>query len=207
MINPEIFASIATQYNLQGAEIAKIVSDAIAYAARRNSRAAIMVSSRDMAALLMKERSEADTQKAHEILSEAVRILFASMYHINLISLSRSAPEDCITTMQRLERERQQYESAMTRVAQIVFPAYELILVYRHDHEEDEMEFWRQRWRKCGGILRRGRMIALKTNPIWKRISAFGLPYPPFAINSGVGVADVERDVCIKMGIPLPKMI
>ena len=48
---------------------------------------------------------------------------------------------------------------------------------------------------------RGGRMIALKTDPIWMRISAFGLPWPPFDFNSGMGVRNVRRREAVNLGL------
>ena len=54
-------------------------------------------------------------------------------------------------------------------------------------------------------------MIALKTDPIWTKISRFGHPWPPFDFNSGMGVRDVSRADAIRLGViqaadPPPKM-
>ena len=60
------------------------------------------------------------------------------------------------------------------------------------------------RWKEAGGKLTDGRMIALLNDPIWERISRFGLPYPPFDFNSGMGVAAVSRSDAIKLGVISP---
>ena len=41
--------------------------------------------------------------------------------------------------------------------------------------------------------MAQGDMIAGVNNPIWARISRFGLPYPPFDFNSGMGVKLIPR--------------
>lgn len=69
------------------------------------------------------------------------------------------------------------------------WPAQEL---YRLEARENERD-WLARWRAAGGRSFGGRMIALKNDPIWTEISAFGLPYPPFDYNSGMDVRDVDR--------------
>lgn len=60
---------------------------------------------------------------------------------------------------------------------------------------------WSQRWADAGGQFFGGRMVALKTDPIWKRVSRFELPYPPFDFNSGMGVRDVARNEAEDMGL------
>jgi hypothetical protein len=46
-----------------------------------------------------------------------------------------------------------------------------------------------------------GRMIALKTDPIWTDISAFDLPYAPFDYNSGMDLRDIDRDEAVDLGL------
>jgi hypothetical protein len=60
------------------------------------------------------------------------------------------------------------------------------------------------RWLEAGGQLYDDRMIALVNDPIWSDISAFGLPYPPFDFNSGMGVAGVNRQDALKLGVIAP---
>ena len=59
---------------------------------------------------------------------------------------------------------------------------------------------WEERWRSAGGKFFNGRMIAEINSPIWRKISRFGLPYPPFDFNSGMGVEPVRRDEAINLG-------
>jgi len=80
------------------------------------------------------------------------------------------------------------------------FPAQELLRV-----EERQMKRnWPQRWMEHGGKFFGGRMIALKNDPIWEKISDFGTPWPPFAFNSGMGVQDIERDEAEAIGLLAP---
>ena len=60
---------------------------------------------------------------------------------------------------------------------------------------------WIQRWRDAGGKFYRGKMIALKDDPIWIRISRFRNPYPPFDFNSGMSVRDVDRQTAVDLGL------
>ena len=90
------------------------------------------------------------------------------------------------------------------------FPAQELLRVAPRDKVRD----WPQRWQDAGGRFfggaadyPEGRMIALKTDPIWSRISRFGLPYPPYDFNSGMGVEDVDREEAEKIGLIKPSTV
>lgn len=80
------------------------------------------------------------------------------------------------------------------------FPAQELI------REEARMvpRDWKQRWAAAGGSFFGGRMIALKTDPIWSAISRFGTPWPPFDFGSGMGVEDVDREEAERLGLLQP---
>jgi hypothetical protein len=60
---------------------------------------------------------------------------------------------------------------------------------------------WKQRWQEAGGELAQGRMVALKTSPIWENLSVFGLPYPPFDFGSGMGLMEIDRDEAISLGL------
>ena len=63
-------------------------------------------------------------------------------------------------------------------------------------------ESWPDRWEEAGGELTDdGRMIALKTDPIWADISAFDRPWPPFDFESGMGVRDIARDEAEELGL------
>lgn len=77
------------------------------------------------------------------------------------------------------------------------FPAQELIRV------EDRMKprDWIARWQEAGGQLFDGRMIALKSDPIWRKISRFDKPWPPFDFGSGMGVEDVSHEEAIAVGL------
>ena len=81
--------------------------------------------------------------------------------------------------------------------ALLAFPAQELIRVRNSKEQRD----WQARWIAAGGTLTNGRMVALKTDPIWIALSRFGTPYPPFDFNSGMGVKDISRREAIALGV------
>src|SRR6185369_16237886 len=83
------------------------------------------------------------------------------------------------------------------------WPAQELIRVMNFDAvARGTARDWPGRWDDEGGeFFGAGRMIALKNAPIWKDISRFELPYPPFDFNSGMDVQDIERDEAIALGL------
>jgi hypothetical protein len=77
------------------------------------------------------------------------------------------------------------------------WPAQELIRVIDSRVKRD----WPARWAEAGGEFFGPRMVALKNDPIWTRLSRFGLPYPPFDFNSGMDVRDVDRDEAMALGL------
>lgn len=80
------------------------------------------------------------------------------------------------------------------------YPAQELVRVRRSRTTRD----WEARWTAAGGTLTDGRMVALKTDPIWQNISRFQKPYPPFDFGSGMGLQDIERDEAETLGLITP---
>lgn len=80
------------------------------------------------------------------------------------------------------------------------FPAQELVRISPRINQRD----WRGRWLDAGGALKNGRMVALKTDAIWTRISRFGTPWPPFDFGSGMGLMDVDRSEAEDLGLIRP---
>lgn len=77
------------------------------------------------------------------------------------------------------------------------WPAQELVRVIDSKEKRD----WASRWAEAGGLFFGGRMIALKNDPIWQKLSRFGTPYPPFDFNSGMDVSDIDRDEATALGL------
>ncbi len=85
-----------------------------------------------------------------------------------------------------------------------VWPCQELVRVVDAEEPRD----WEARWKRVGGQLYAGRMIALKNSDIWDRLGdpaifkdGLGNPYPPFAFGSGMRVEDVSRDEAEELGV------
>ena len=97
------------------------------------------------------------------------------------------------------------YLAATSTGALMAFPAYEFIRVYQRKVPRAD---WRVRWdsaaRAVGwqGVARgTPRMVALKTSPIWARLSRFDNPFPPFDFGSGMGLDDVDAADCRELGL------
>ena len=81
------------------------------------------------------------------------------------------------------------------------FPAQELIRILPRLKHRD----WPAKWEDEGGVLLDGdRMVALKTDPIWMKISRFGTPWPPFDYGSGMGLRDLDREEAETLGLIQP---
>jgi len=85
-----------------------------------------------------------------------------------------------------------------------MYPCQELYRAFDRSEQRD----WPQRWRDAGGRFfsgnggySEGRMIAVKNEPIWEEISAFGEPYPPFDFDSGMSLRDINREEAITLGL------
>ncbi len=98
-------------------------------------------------------------------------------------------------------REYAKYVRGQDSDALYMYPAQEFLRVEDRNVPRTD---WQSRWRAAGGKIFGGRMVALKSDPVWTNLSRFGRPYPPFDFGSGMGVEDVDRDDAIDMGL-LPK--
>jgi hypothetical protein len=86
-------------------------------------------------------------------------------------------------------------------------PCYELIRV----RSKVEIRDWPLVWEEAGGTFHGtpgpdypgapGRMIALKTDPIWLVISRFKTPWPPFQPDSGMGLRSVRWKEAEALGL------
>lgn len=90
-----------------------------------------------------------------------------------------------------------QYLAAMDADILSEWPAWELVRITPKKAPRN----WLARWQAAGGTLHEGRMIALKTSPVWTSLSRFGKPHPPFDFNSGMGVEEVDRDTAEQLGL------
>ena len=89
------------------------------------------------------------------------------------------------------------WKTGQDSVALDNFPAQELSRVEDRKVERD----WNARWASAGGQFYAGRMIALKTDPVWQKISRFGTPWPPFDYGSGMGVESISREEAEQLGV------
>jgi hypothetical protein len=88
------------------------------------------------------------------------------------------------------------------------YPAQRLMRIEDREHPRPSW-FWPDRWAlafaKVGGAgAIEDEMIALKTSPIWSKLSRFGTPWPPFDYESGMGLEDVSRDEAEAVGLLAP---
>src|SRR6266404_7965781 len=75
------------------------------------------------------------------------------------------------------------------------YPARELVQVEIGSEPYD----WNARWTQSGGQMHGGRMIALRNDPVWLRISDFGHPHPPFAFESSMDAIDTSRVEAVEL--------
>ena len=80
------------------------------------------------------------------------------------------------------------------------FPAQELLPSTARNPRDD----WEPRWIRAGGALVDGRLVALKTDPIWSAISRFGTPWTPFDFGSTRQLRDLDRAEAQALGLIRP---
>ena len=110
--------------------------------------------------------------------------------------LSQARLDVIIKTNVAQARGYMQYAEGMSPGAFAAFPAQEFT---RIAHRRNQRQDWPQRWKAAGGNTYGGRMIALKDDPVWERLSVFGNPFPPFDWGSGMGVLDVDSKTAIQL--------
>lgn len=85
-------------------------------------------------------------------------------------------------------------------------PAQELVRFESAREPRDWKTRWRNAWAGLPASERRkalpDRMIALTDCAIWRAISRWGDPYPPFDYNSGMDVVPVDYETAVALGLP-----
>lgn len=64
---------------------------------------------------------------------------------------------------------------------------------------------WVRLWKGYGGKLTQGRMIALRDDPIWRKLNRFGWDHAPWDFNSGMDTRWIARGQARRLGLPLPE--
>ena len=77
------------------------------------------------------------------------------------------------------------------------WPAQEFLKV---GYGEESLD-WPARWRAAGGRTFGDRMVALKDDPVWYRMSDFGYPFPPFVVVSHMGLRAIDRRDAMSLGL------
>lgn len=99
-------------------------------------------------------------------------------------------------------REYARFQAGQDAAILDAYPCQELIRLWEPKGGPEARRDWPQRWIDAGGVFYdEGRMIAAKDDPIWKAISRFGRPWPPFDYNSGMGLEDIDRDEAEQLGV------
>lgn len=86
----------------------------------------------------------------------------------------------------RLERGYIRWMKGQERAMLDTWPAKEITVVANK-------EAYETRWAEAGGVLVRGRMVALMNDPVWAGFSPFGVPYEPFDFDGSLRVRGILR--------------
>ena len=143
-------------------------------------------------ALLCLEPKDKARQQIFQILSKenspntaTARCMIKDVLRDNGHTVDHEKIQLCIDTFQGLTNGFAHWFHEPSEGYKEQYPAWELTKVM----QVEESVNWTERWQGCGGkIYSNDRMAALITDPIWLKISDFGFPFPPFALNSGIGL-------------------
>ena len=88
------------------------------------------------------------------------------------------------------------------------WPAQRLVRIEERERPRPSW-YWPDRWSESFAAVNGvgaidELMVALKTSPIWAKLSMFGTPWPPFAWGSGMGLEDVDREEAESLGLIAP---
>lgn len=155
-------------------------------------------------ALLCLEPKDKAREQIFQILSKekspntaAARCMIKDVLRDNGHAVDHERIQMCIDTFQRLTNGLARWLHKPSEDDKELYPAWELTKVL----QAEELVDWTERWQKCGGKIYSGdRMAAPKDDPIWLKISDFGFPFPPFALNSGMGWFEVSRQEFLDLG-------
>jgi len=115
-----------------------------------------------------------------------------------------------IQTAVRMASAMRDWRDCQPESVLLMWPAAEFYFAEGHDEPWD----WKDVWRRNGGRFSPGstkspgeRMIALKDDPIWLRINAFGLRFPPFDFESGMDTRDIDAEEAEGVGLLVPSKV
>jgi len=100
-----------------------------------------------------------------------------------------------------------QWQDGRSKGALTAFPAQEISVLNLTAAGTDLPKIWDDTVAELGSkttatsASRTGRMVAKKSDPVWLRISEFGLPYPPFRLGSGEMLMDVSWEEAVDLGV------
>lgn len=203
------YSAILKAFNIPAmaqADVDEVVQTTIEYAKKRNAGAAEAACVRSLADTVSRHTFPANGQnvslpEASRLLNALLKCYFANNYETPPQALEEATTQECLKTLLRLVSGKDHYDFDTQDIGLKVFPGQELCLAYHGNADNDMLEDCKRKWIANGGNIYDGRMIALIKDPIWSRMSIFGLPYPPFDFRCPFGVIGVSRKDCISLGL------
>ena len=131
-------------------------------------------------------------------------LLISSYKHTYNILPNNIEQNILVNTALKLEIAKRSYLHDIEPIKKKIFPAFELVKTHSQNEYypfDSEINDWKVKWRKHGGLLYNGRMIALKDNSIWEKLSKFAKPYPPYDFGSGMSLSNVQYNECETLGL------
>ena len=160
--------------------------------------------------LLCLEPQDKARQQIFQILSKenspntaTARCMIKDVLRDNGHTVDHERIQLCIDTFQSLTNGFEHWFHEPSEDYKEQYPVWELTKVM----QVEESVNWTEKWQDCGGkIYSSNRMAAPIDDSIWLKMSDFGLPFPPFTLNSGMGWQPVSRQEFLDLGGQLPEV-
>jgi len=160
-------------------------------------------------ALLPLKPQDAARQQIFQILlkenspnTATARCMIKDVLRNNGYEIEHKKIQSCIDAVQGFNAGFARWIEAQKEWSKEAYPAQELIKI----RDVAELIDWTERWKNCGGkIYSGGRLVAPTQDLIWLKMSDFGFPFPPFALNSGMGWMELSRKEFLDLGGELPE--
>lgn len=126
-----------------------------------------------------------------------------------LLDFNGSKPDGMVfDTIHTMMQSYEHYRASMDRDVLEDFPANEMYQQVTYSQEPDWASIWNAARDKLGSrtsaslaASSSGPFVARKKDPIWRSISRFNRPYPPFEFGSSMWLRDADDDLARSLGV------
>lgn len=127
----------------------------------------------------------------------------------HLLKFNGIKPEGIVyDTIHMMVENFEHYRYSIRSEMLALYPASEMYIQKGFTVEPDWMNIWNTARAKllskttaCLATTQNGPFVALKKDPIWRTLSRFKRPYPPFEFGSGVRVISADNTLAKSLGV------